>query len=361
MTSRASIEDTNMRLSTRGGLVVYVCVMTVVCGGCAGDPQWATGGGARTAGQQLLHQPSVSKASVGIAAAARIDVDFVSRPYTGKSWISPRARLQPLLYISDFRLGVVNIYLQAGHGQLPVGVIGGLSQPQGLHVTPNGDLYVVSSGTATIEVYHRGQTAPFETLDDSSSHAEPVSVTVDPEGQVYAGHLSGNTISVFAKGSLTPTQTITDVHAGAIYFVAMDSTGKLFVSYRDPKGAGRVDVLARGKQTQLPFVLEWPGGLKLDKNDTLIVDDQLGPTISTYVPPYSRAPTNVIKTSGDPVSFALTSNEQALWDANALSDVGEEFSYLNNPSGPPGRLLDATSTGGLALPIDAACDPPGTP
>jgi hypothetical protein len=89
------------------------------------------------------------------------------------------------------------------------------------------------------------------------------------------------------------------------------------------------------------------------------VDDQLALTISTYAPPYTGPPTNVMALTGDPVSFALTSNEQAIWDANATNVVGEEYSYLNDPSAPPGTLLDVTSNSGLSTPIDAACDPPG--
>jgi hypothetical protein len=105
------------------------------------------------------------------------------------------------------------------------------------------------------------------------------------------------------------------------------------------------------------MALSFPGGVKVDKNDNLLMIDQLAVTVSTYAPPYTSPPTNVLTLTGDPISFAHTSNEQAIWDANAVNLDGEEYSYLNNPSGPPGTLLDTTSTSGLATPIDAGCDP----
>jgi hypothetical protein len=349
-----------MRLLTRGGLVVCAGVMIAVFGGRAGDAQWVSGGAVHASGRQLLRPPFLAKANTRIVAAARgFHANLTPHAYAGKSWISPRALMQPLVYISDFSNDVVNIYLQAGKNQTPVGVLSGLANPQGLHVSRNGDLYVVLSGAAMIQVYHRGQTTPFETLNDSSTGAEAVSVTVDSKGKVYVGHLGANIISVFAKGSLTPTHTITDPHASSLFFIAADSIGNVFASNFDSNGIGHVDVFSRGKVKQLPMTLLFPGGVKVDKNDNLLVDDQSALTISTYAPPYTSPPTNVMTLTGDPVSFTLTSSEQAIWDANAVNVDGEEYSYLNNPSGPPGTLLDVTSTSGLSIPIDAACDPPG--
>jgi hypothetical protein len=296
-----------------------------------------------------------------IVAAIPNGQNVVSHPSHAKSWMSPQAKITPIVYVSDFSNGVVQIYDQKGKGQSAIGSISGLANPQGMWVVrSSGDLYVTQSGADNVNVYHRGSTTPFETLTDLASNGEVVSVCVDGAGNTYVGHLGASKISVFAAGSTSPTATLTDPNASSIFFITCDANGNLFLTYFDVNGVGHADEYSGGTFTQLPFTLSFPGGIQLDRNENLLVDDQLVPSISTYAPPYTSAPLSTFTLTGDPVNFSLSGIGWAVWDANAVNLAGERYAYNGpggtNPNGPFGTLIESTSTAGFATPISAYTD-----
>ncbi len=91
----------------------------------------------------------------------------------------------------------------------PVETITGLTEPAGLAVDPNGNLYVVELVSNDVKVFKPGQLTPFETLLPGPGSPEFQTVAVDARGTVYVGTSSTTmgSIVVFAKGATTPSNT----------------------------------------------------------------------------------------------------------------------------------------------------------
>lgn len=351
-----------MRLAIPVGYALSAAATIALLAGCSGGGSQLAPTAGQVAGPGGGQQMSSHRGFPAgrIVAAIPNGQNVVPHPSKVKSWMSPQAKFIPIVYVSDFSNGVVQVFNQKGKNQAAVGVISGLSSPQGLWVQrATGDLYVVQSGAAVITGYHRGSTTSFISLNDSSVGAEAVSVAFTPAGDGYVAHLGSNIISHYAPGATTPTDTFTDTNASSTFFITADSTGELFITYFDTGGIGRVDEIVAGTPTQLPITLSFPGGIQLDKNENLLVDDQLVPSISTYAPPYTSVLSSFTLT-GDPVNFSLSGIGWAVWDANAVNLAGERYAYNGpggtNPNAPNGTLIESTSTAGFAIPISAYCD-----
>src|SRR6185437_1150477 len=114
----------------RGALVAAIAAVLAACSG--GTPVGTTPPGAAPLanvvvanGEHVVHVGSqVFRFGGSRAAHAHV-----------RSWVSPAARIQPVLYGSSYDGGFINIYPQKGSNQAPIGQLSsGLLSPQGMHV-----------------------------------------------------------------------------------------------------------------------------------------------------------------------------------------------------------------------------------
>ncbi len=265
-------------------------------------------------------------------------------------------------YVSDGPNHTVNVYAGSFAGQAPCGQITvGLTFPSGLFVqTSTHDLYVADFGGAVVQVYHRGQSSPYNSYKDPSNQ-NVSDVAVAPDGTVLAtnfhsknktergsistwigGPNGGSFIGNFPMQHSKDGYDITVRNNGIVYFsyVTHDFRGELW-KMRCPAGAC-------GTQTQVAGVLfEFPGGMQFDASDDLIAADQAG-LAETFELPNPNPKTFPV---GDPVGIALSESDHHLFVADQRNNDAAEYSY------PGGKLVGTVPGMPFGLPYGIAFDP----
>ncbi len=282
------------------------------------------------------------------AAAARPSLGSPSR-----SWISPRAQSEPLLYVSDYLGDYVNIYSQNGNDQAPIGQLSGyFGQPGQLYVSKTGDLYVANINGPNVPVFHRGATAPFETLNVPL--AVVYAITEDSQGTVYVtGSVdSAATIEVYPSGSVSPTSSLSDPSFLQFNGVTTDSKGNLYAcaGQQTSQQPHAVDEFLAGTTMPINLNLKAKGcfGLEIGPRDSLLVGDLQGRAVEVF-PAGSTTPSVTIRDTGGPLPIALNANAADVYVGNANKSVSE---YDRS-----GRLVD-TITNGITQPaVGIATDP----
>jgi hypothetical protein len=94
-----------------------------------------------------------------------------------KSWMSPDAGKQWLLYVSDYTYGVVDVYNYKNPRRL-YGQLAGFTSPNGLCVDTAGNVYVVDSQTWDVYEFAHGGTTPIATAQDI--YGRPNGCAFDP-------------------------------------------------------------------------------------------------------------------------------------------------------------------------------------
>jgi hypothetical protein len=317
-----------------------------------------------------LTVPLLAGASGASAAPSFGHFNGVARPQSraaqstprlqGSSFMSPAVTAGPLLYISDYQGGVVNVYSQHGTNQSPIGQIAGLYGPTGLAVDKGGDLYVYES-YGEISVYHKGATIPYSTLTGLAGGGPSYSfggnnVALDAAGNVYAidGNFS-NVIEIYAKrevkrGGGNPTRVLLDSNVnGGLYDVAVDSKGDVFDTGVDNcimcELTGVLDEFPAGSKsaTVLQVFTFVPVGLSVDASATLYVNESFGPLVFVIAPPYTGS-SSYFSYSGAGLGITVTKTARDLWLANASAPAGQKYRLAT------GNLVDSTSTSELTAP-----------
>jgi hypothetical protein len=105
-----------------------------------------------------------------------------------------------------------------------------LTGPQGIAVTPSGQVYVTNSD-GTIPVYGSGnQTTSLQTLTDPSL-SNPDAILVDAAGGIYTIDATNNDIAYFAPGATSVTNTLTYADfANSPFAMMFDPSGNLWVA-----------------------------------------------------------------------------------------------------------------------------------
>jgi hypothetical protein len=265
-------------------------------------------------------------------------------------------------YVSDGPNHAVNVYAGSFAGQAPCGQITvGLTFPAGLFVqTSTHDLYVADLGGGIVQVYHRGQTIPYNTYrDPSNQNVEDVAVARD--GTVLAtnyhkrnktergsistwigGPNGGTFVGNFPMQHSIDGYDITVRNNGIVYFsyVTHDFRGELWKM--------RCSAGACGTQTQIAGVLfEFPGGMQFDASDDLVAADQAG-LAETFELPNPSPKTFPV---GDPVGIALSESDHHLFVADQRNNDAAEYSY------PGGKLIGTVPGMPFGLPYGIAFDP----
>ena len=140
-----------------------------------------------------------SQRSLALVAAATLGMTVLAMP----------AFAQPVhhLYVSDSQAGTILRYPMSGAipASRPDAAIGGLRDPRGIAIAPDGSLYVVDRGTRQLLIYAPmpGTGArPLRTVPIGHAHGLG-DVTVDPNGYVYVAWTAVCTTEGFSCGYAT--------------------------------------------------------------------------------------------------------------------------------------------------------------
>ena len=213
-----------------------------------------------------------------------------------------------MVYESFNELGTVLVYPQAGAKQKPIGSITGFEEPAGMAVDAAGNLYVADFGSATISVFHQGQTVPFDILTGANV---PTDVAVDTSGDVYSNDGLSNTVTVWRAGSTVPTSTLTAAFTGNSDSIAVDKTGDVFLS---EENGYEIDEFPAGSSTPVPIQTnQFYSDLAVDSSQNLvtIVNSQ---EIRVFAPPYTGHPISKRRFTNIYFgSIALNGSDSSLW------------------------------------------------
>ena len=257
------------------------------------------------------------------------------------------------LAVSDFGTGAVEVLNLITYAP-EYTVTTGLSGPDGDWYDQAGNLYVGNYGGVGIQEYPAGGTSPSFTY--TSGLTDPIGVTTDESGNVYAADFLGDTVSEFAQG--VNAQTYVCPVAGAPENIAVKENGKVFVGLNfTAGGAGVVEFPAGlsscGNEVTLISSLSFIGGMQLDNNNNLVVEDQLCPCVDIIDKPnYNTVNHQITAGFSDPFHLALNRYNTLLY----VADVGNaNVQVLTYPGGSPVTTLNGAN--GLSDPAGVATHP----
>jgi hypothetical protein len=263
-----------------------------------------------------------------------------------------------MVFASDYNNNLVNCYAASGFNSPVIGTItSALQSPQGMIGTDQ-KITVASTGSSEVLVYNACGPQPVRTMNDSSGY--PIGVAVDKNGNTYvtnildSGSLPGE-VRKYAADDNIGIQ-IGDNHLYKFYFVTVDTAGDLFVDGLTAEGVPELDWLPSGlgtqwKNTRISF--GFPGGLGIDKNGNLLVDDQAGKLTAYSVPAFRPTGTSFNCPGGDCVSLQFDKSGDEVWIAAAAVNVVWGVRY---PQGTPLDELTGGFNGG-SLVIGVAITP----
>ncbi len=274
--------------------------------------------------------------------------------------VSPDAG-HPLLYVSsESNPSKILVYKQDGLDQPPIRRISnGLSGPQGMTVTPNGDLWVADF-TEKVLVFKRGASTAYKVLDDSGQ--SPTDVAVDTSGKAFvinAGTDRGGpgSISIYRPGHTRSSATLEIPGNKYLTSCAFDSAGNLFVAFGTSTGADIAEFVG-GKSPAIDLhttVLSRPLDIAFDNTgDALVPDSGVG-----YVEVFDF-PNPALESqfsAGFPGSAAFASDFGHVFITDGLAPSIYELKY-------PSLTLVTKITKGFgqrASLFDVATDPPAQP
>lgn len=147
-----------------------------------------------------------------------------------RSWMSPAAKRDDLLYVSYYAQGAVAVYHYPGQRQ--AGELTGFSHPEGLCADSAGHVYVLDNGNGSVFEYAHGGTSPIRTL--TVSGGEPFECSVDPtSGHVAVtiattGYYSGY-VAVYPRSGPGNPQPYVAPNIYVYQYCGYDHAGNLYV------------------------------------------------------------------------------------------------------------------------------------
>jgi hypothetical protein len=286
---------------------------------------------------------------------------------------APAAEATPLIFVTDERKNIANIYLQAGSNQ-KIGEIKHLHRPLGLTTDRVGNVYIPDN--QKVLIYSPPYTAaPTSTLNDSGEF--PYNVAVSRTGVVGVVNvckapscaLDTPSVTFFAKNSTKPCVTVDTTDFALLEFDAFDHKGNLFVRGRNSAGYQTIGEVSGGCRATKIMPLSTSntiiadGGIKIDDAGRIaVLGAAAGSTyvIDTYNPPVSGslgAPVSTTPLMGlqSPTDFAFLASGADLYVADFLGATVDEYAY---PAGGPAENVITDPHG---LPSDVAVIPPLVP
>ncbi|MGC1379974.1 MAG: hypothetical protein WA814_02980 [Candidatus Baltobacteraceae bacterium] len=182
------------------------------------------------------------------------------------SWLSPAAKSQNLLYVSDLGTNSVDVYPYP-KGKL-IGSLTGFGSVNGLCVDKAGDLFVVDE-SGPVQVFAHGGTTPIRELQTDGA---PKGCSVDPvTGDLAVTNLSSylyGTISIYPKAK-GQGKVYEDKDVDATFFCGYDPSGNLFMDGWNrygvtillelPKHPREIRLIRQYKSIKTPGGVQWDG------------------------------------------------------------------------------------------------------
>jgi predicted secreted protein len=265
----------------------------------------------------------------------------------------------PIKYVSGAGGQIVYIFAGKFAGQAPCGQIGGFSQPLGMFVAKNHDLYVANVGGGDILVFHRGQTTPYNTYTDPTAEY-PWDVAVTKDGTVVATNIyAQNTEEKLGSlstwiagpngGTFVGNFKMTTADEGG--YIAVRDDGTIFYDQLNAnifKGqVWKVKCPAGACGTENPVSIGFfntVGGLAFDATGDLLVTDAHPGTAYTFELPNPNPKTFPL--NGTPNGMAINAADHHWYVANQLDDYAAEYSY---PGGTLIGTVEVSSPDGVAV------------
>jgi hypothetical protein len=293
--------------------------------------------------------PGTASAS-GFIAPALPGALSAARSAPAPGWLSPDGKGAPdLLYVGTAidAPGAVFVYRQRGSNHRVGEITEGLGDPFGLFVDVQGNLYVANILNGTVTVYAPGATSPFETLTGTVSPDNVVvgldgTVYVSDDGLVFDPSNGVSDVVEYAPGATTPTKTVVTLpHGWFAYGLGLDSGNHLYVAANRPQKGSR----SRGKVLEfasdsssgrdLGIRVGQAGGLTVDRNDNLILVDELANSIDVFRPGHKK-PWKVFTINDNCciVDVAINGKNDAIWVSGGFWGFVDGLTY------PGGTLFD---------------------
>jgi hypothetical protein len=239
--------------------------------------------------------------------------------------------------ISDAANNVVDIFDENGTMQAQ---LSGFAEPQGMASDRQGNLYIADTENGQIQVWANGFGGPPTLWADPGQF--PADVDVRNNGafaavtNIISQEDAPGSVSLYKNGSIIAT--VTDPAFEEVFFGAFDATGSFYFDGLNTSGEVFVAVIAHantgGRTVQYLSTgnaLAFPGGVQVNNNGTISVDDQENFAVYTYNPPSGGSLGSPISTtslggSEDPVTFAFKIHNHNLYTAD-VAGVANEYSY----------------------------------
>jgi ribosomal protein L30E len=192
-----------------------------------------------------------------------------------------RTDLPPqLLYVSDKKAKVVNVF-EGAAPYAPVRTItSGLIQPFGLSL--DGRKLLIANFDDVVE-YDSGATSPSFTYSEGLRY--PIDVLADGEGQIYVADKSKKAIFVFPRGKNKAKETIS--MTSSPYALAIGGQGNIYVATVGTSGSAVFEI-PRGSSTPQNLDLKF-GSQYASVIEGIAVDDAGNIVVADNMPGVSRA------------------------------------------------------------------------
>jgi DNA-binding beta-propeller fold protein YncE len=242
----------------------------------------------------------------------------------------------PLLYVSLEDANEVLIFPESPYNQSPIGMItSGVTQPWGLYVDKNGNLYVANLNDE-VTVYPAGSVYPSVTYIHGLCH--PLFTIVDHQGDVFVanGRLcnrSHATVIEYLLGSKNVYHVL-ETPGTEVNGMDFDQQGNLYVAYRinaKNQAPGSVERFAPGsrKGHVLGMTVHQPQGLVVDNNGNILVVETAQRThyVAVFAPGAHHPKVRVKLPEGSiPNQIAITEDETKLF----VSSYDNGYVYVAN-------------------------------
>jgi hypothetical protein len=344
-------------MQSRATCLLASLVAATALGACSG-------GASSTA---PLAAPQAAQQSRALVDSVRAEVRFNLSPAAlqartatrGPGFISPAARKQATLFVSDLDANEVRLYPAYTKNPTQSGTITqGIDLPINAAVDKHGTLYVANNGNSTVTEYPLGQTTPSVTL--SSQLVYPNGIAVDEKGTVYVtsgANVGQCYVLEFPKGSMTPSVQVNGF--GLPIGLAVDKHGNLYVGDAE-SGHYAVWEVPKGSTTPTNLGLAGladPTGVAIDpSNDLWVSNDYPQGNDSFTVLGFHAKTTEPFAT----ITTGLDGPYSEAIGSNGTLFVGNSFHYPGSISAYKSGSLTPyeTFTNGVENPAGLAVYPP---
>jgi len=290
------------------------------------------------------------------------------------------------------RLCMVSAILIAGPGMVPAqtahfggaqtNFASGFSNPNGLAIDANGNVYVSDYGHGVVKevLAVNGAIPASPTIRTLGSFNQPGALAVDPSGDVFVASGGDGTVKeiVAVNGSIPVSPSIVQItvmaHPSGL---ATDSAGNLYLSGgcqgAEPQGtlcgfvfellAVNGSISAQSASIQLPVSPNNPGGIAVDRNGNVYFADSannaVDEVLATNGSVSQNSATRILTHTASPAAVAVD-NSGDLFFSTPLSDTVYEIQAINGsiPAVIPGNYI-TTVGAGLSLAGPVAVDGSG--